>query len=176
MFGQGDQTFQTVADLVEAWRPSQDYGNESKFQNELSEYLDEHLNEQTGGGIGGLLGGGGGGSNYVVSRERGNSRGDVVVDDTVGIEMKRHFSNTQKKKLRGQLEDYADNYPYVIALACGIDDMDGWRELENKFTQNRGPAVGMNQTQFVFIDKRRENFGEPHDFNSGGGFGDIPGL
>ncbi|WP_436934097.1 hypothetical protein [Halovenus marina] len=174
MFGQDSQTYQTVVDLLEAWRPSQDYGHESKFQQELSEYLDEQLNSQTNSGFGDMLGGGG--SNYVVNRERGNSRGDVVVNDTVGVEMKRHFSNSQKKKLRGQLEDYADNYPYVIALACGIDDMDGWRELENKFTKNRGPGIGMNQTKFSFIVKRRENFGEPHNFGGGSGFGDIPGF
>ena len=172
MFGQDSQTYQRVVELIDAWRPSQDYGHESKFQNELSDFLDEHLNEQSGGPMGGIMGGGGG-SNHVVSRERGTSRGDVVVDDTVGIEMKRHFSNSQKRKLRGQLEDYGDNYPYVIALACGIDDIDGWRELENKLTQNRG--IGMDQTEFTFIVKRRENFGEPHDFG-GGGLGNIPGL
>ncbi|MFC7133750.1 MULTISPECIES: hypothetical protein [Salinibaculum] len=177
MFGQDDQTYQTVLNLVDAWRPSQDYGHESKFQNELAEFLEEQLNEQSGGGVLDMMaGGGGGGGNHVVSRERGTSRGDVVVDDIVGIEMKRHFSNSQKRKLRGQLEDYADNYPYVIALACGIDDMDGWREVENKLTQNRGPGIGMDQTQFTFIIKRRENFGEPHDLGGSGGFGDIPGL
>lgn len=166
MFGGGNQTYQTVVQLVEAWRPSQDYGHESKFQTELSDYLDEQLNQQGGGGMGDLLGGGGGGNNHVVSRERGTSRGDVVVDDVVGIEMKRHFSNSQKKKLRGQLEDYADNYPFVIALACGIDDMDGWRALENKFS---GRGMGLEQTEFAFIIKRRENFGEPHAFGGGGG-------
>ncbi|AQL41552.1 hypothetical protein BV210_01955 [Halorientalis sp. IM1011] len=172
MFGQGNQTYQTVVDLLHAWRPSQDYGHESKFQKELADFLEVELNEHSDGMMGGMLGGGGG-DNYVVSRERGNARGDVVVNDTVGIEMKRHFSNDQKRKLRGQLEDYADNYPYVIALACGIDDMDGWREVENKFAQGRG--MGMEQTEFTFLVKRRENFGEEHDF--GGGFdGGIPGI
>ncbi|WP_254768265.1 hypothetical protein [Salinilacihabitans rarus] len=176
MFGQGDQTYQKVVELVEAWRPSQDYGHEREFQKELANYLDKQLNEQTAGGMDDLLGEVGGGGNYVVYRERGASRGDVVVDDIVGIEMKRHFSNSQKKKLRGQLEDYADNYPYVIALACGIDDINGWRELENKFTQGRGMGIGMDQTQFTFIIKRRENFGEPHDFGGSGGFGDVFGI
>lgn len=173
MFGQDDQTYQKVIELVKAWRPSQDYGHESKFQKELSEFLDEELNRESEGMMGGMMGGGG--SNHVVSRERGNARGDVVIDDTVGIEMKRHFSNDQKRKLRGQLEDYADNYPEVIALTCGIDDMDGWREVENKFTQGRG--MGMDQTQFTFVIKHRENFGEKHDFGGGGGNGGgIPGI
>ena len=173
MFGQGNQTYQKVVDLVHAWRPSQDYGHESKFQKELAEFLDEQLNNQDSGMMGGIMGGGGG-DNYVVGRERGNARGDIVIDDTVGIEMKRHFSNSQKRKLRGQLEDYADNYPYVIALACGVDDMDGWREVENKFSRGRG--MGLNQTEFTFIIKSRDNFGDEHDFGRDDGFGDIPGL
>lgn len=173
MIGQGNQLYQEVIGLVEAWRPAEDYGHESKFQNDLSDFLDEELNRRQDGPMGGMLGGGGGG--HVVSRERGNSRGDVVVDDTVGIEMKRHFSNRQKKKLRGQLEDYADNYPYVIAVSCGIDDMDGWRELENKFARGRG--MGLDQTEFTFIIKDRENFGEDPDFRGGsGGVGDLFGF
>lgn len=109
MIGQGNDTYELVVNLVDAWRPSQNYGHESKFQKEVSEFLDEQLNKDIGGGMGDMMGGGG--PNYVVSRERGNSRGEVVINDTVGIEMKRHFSNSQKKKLRGQLVDYADNYP-----------------------------------------------------------------
>ena len=175
MIGNGNQTYQTVIELVEAWRPAKNYGHESKFQNDLSDFLDEELNKQNDSGMGDLMGGGGSGG-YVVSRERGNSRGDVVIDDTVGIEMKRYFSNDQKKKLRGQLEDYADNYPYVIALACGIDDMDGWRELENKFSNRGGMGMGMDQTEFTFIIKDRDNFGDPHDFGGGGGLGDLLGF
>lgn len=175
MFGQDNQTYQLVVNLVEAWNPSEDYGHESGFQNELEEFLDKQLNdEQSSSGMGGLMGGGG--RNYVVNREHGKPRGDVVVDDVVGIEMKRHFSNSRQNTLRGQLEKYAENYPYVIALTCGIDDTDGWRELENKFT-GRGLGMGMNQTEFTFIIKRRENFGESHNFGSGGGgLSDIPGL
>jgi hypothetical protein len=173
MFGRDEQTFRTVVDLLDAWRPSKDYRSESKFQNELAGFLDEQLNEQGQDAIGGLIGGAG--ENYVVSRERGKSNGDVVVDDTVGIELKRNFSNSQKHRLRGQLDSYADHYPYVIALACGIEDPDGWRDLENKKTQQR-MGIGMNQTEFRFIIKKRRNFGEPHDFGRDGGLGNIPGI
>lgn len=157
-----------VHDLVEQWIPSEEYSHERKYQSELQDYLDEALNQQSGGlGLG--MGAGGGG--HVVSTERGTSYGDVVVDDEVGIELKRNFSNSQKKKLRGQLEDYADNYDYVIACACGIEDMDGWRELENKFNnRNRGM---MDMTNFAFIIKRRENMGT--DPNRGGNDGGLFG-
>lgn len=107
-----------------------------------------------------------GGQSHAVSTERGTAYGDVVVDDTVGIELKRNFSNSQKRKLRGQLEDYGDNYDFVIACACGIEDTDGWREVENKFSQ--GQRGMMEMTEYRFIIKRRENFG--------GGSGQSGGL
>lgn len=151
-----------VYDLVDRWTPSQVYDHERKYQSELQEYLDEQLNESGGMGMG--LGGGGG--SHAVSTERGTSYGDVVVDDTVGIELKRNFSNSQKRKLRGQLEDYGDNYDFVIACTCGVEDTDGWREVENKFgRQQRGM---MDTTEFRFMIKRRENFGEDQGGNSGG--------
>jgi hypothetical protein len=160
-----------VLDLVKRWNPSEEYGHERKYQSELQDYLDEELNEQ-GGGMGLGMGGSGG---HVVSTEHGTAYGDVVVDDIVGVELKRNFSNDQKKKLRGQLEDYADSYDYVIACACGIDDMDGWRELENKFSnQQRGV---MDMTEFAFVVKRRDDMGSGHGGGDDGIFGgDSGGL
>lgn len=165
MYGEGQETFRTVLQLVEEWRPEKAYGHENKFQSELQDWLDTELNASRDS-----FGVGGGGS-YVVSTERGVSRGDVVVDDLVGIELKREFSNSQKKKLRGQLEDYADNYPFVIACACGIEDIDGWREIENKFTNQGGMGVGLQQqTEFAFVHKRQENYGADPGRGGGGGF------
>lgn len=167
--GIGSPLPRNVRDLVERWIPSQEYDHEKKYQSELQDYLDEALNRQSDT-FGFELGAGGGGG-HVVSTERGTSYGDVVIDDEVGIELKRNFSNSQKKKLRGQLEDYADSYNYVIACACGVDDMDGWRELENKFS-NRNRGV-MDMTEFAFVIKRRENMGG--NSNRGGNDGGLFG-
>ena len=159
MGGVGSQ----VWDLVQQWNPSQVYDHENKYQSELQEFLDEALNEGGGGmGLGLDMGGG----SHAVSTERGTSYGDVVVDDTVGIELKRNFSNSQKRKLRGQLEDYAENYDWVIACACGVEDTDGWREVEGKFGPNQRGVMDM--TEFRFIIKRRENFGTGNQSSGGG--------
>jgi hypothetical protein len=141
------------------------YDHERKYQSELQDYLDQALNESSGGmGMG--LGMGGGGS-HAVSTERGTSYGDVVVDDTVGVELKRNFSNSQKRKLRGQLEDYAENYDWVIACTCGVEDTDGWREVEGKFGPNQRGMMDM--TEFRFTIKRRENFGTDNSRQGDGG-------
>ena len=156
MFGGGDyQLFEEVVQAVDYWIPSKEYNHESKFQNELQEFLDNELNANSGG----IMGMGGGGRDRVVERESGRARADVVVDQTVGIEMKRELSNSQTKKLRGQIEEYLDEYPYVIICACGIQDMDGWRRLKNKYSGG-GMGLGMDTGEVVFIEKDPANYGQ----------------
>ena len=103
-----------------------------------------------------------------VSKEHGKSKADIAVDDSVGIEMKRELSNSQTKKLRGQIEDYLDNYSYVIVLAWGIKDKDGWRKLKNKYQGQQGFDGG----QVEFIWKKKESYGkELNESQNQGSFG-----
>lgn len=156
MFG-GDQLFSEVVDHVERWRPAKAYGHERKFQSELQEYLDEELNSQQSGlGMGG-------GDDHVVATEHGRDRADVAVDDTIAIELKRNLTNSQVKKLRGQIETFREQYEYVIVCSCGIDNMDGWRELKNRY-EGGGGVLG--QSTISFVHKRRENYGEDPGGNS----------
>lgn len=174
MFGAGGadhQLAKTVVDHVDRWRPKKKYRSETKFQNDLQEWLDTQLNEsQSGGMLGGGLGMGGQ-EPIPVRREYGRANADVAVGDDIGIELKRKFSNSQKKKLRGQIEEYLDEFPFVIAVACGISDMDGWRDLQNKY-QQQGMGLGMGQSgQVWFVHKREGRFGEdPGDSGAGGFF------
>lgn len=95
----------------------------------------------------------------VVEREHGNVNGDVVVNGEIGVEMKRDFSNSQGKKLRGQIEEYQKEYSHVIALACGIDDMDGWRRLKNDYENQAGMGMNPDDAPVRFIHKRKSNYG-----------------
>lgn len=126
-----------------------------KFQDELQDFLDESLN--SGGDA--LRGNQ---RDIPVSKEHGKSDADIAIDDTVGIEMKRDLSNSQTKKLRGQIDVYLKNYDYVIVLACGVKGKDGWRELKNEFQGNRGFDSG----QVEFIWKKKENYGRDQFDNS----------
>lgn len=163
MFGGGGQVFEKTVRAIEAWIPEKKYRSESKFQNDLQEFLDSELNSG-----GGLLGGGG--SSHQVGRERGSSRVDVSVDDVVGIEIKRNLSNSQVDRLIGQIDKQRDEFDYLVVVACGINDMDGWRRLENKFGSKEGLGIGgglgMDQKAPVeLIYKKKENFGkDPSEF------------
>lgn len=82
MSGGQQDTFRTVVQLLEEWRPREAYGHEREFQSELQDYLEDRLNNERSGGIGAMVGGA---KNFVASTECGTSRGDVVVDDVVGF-------------------------------------------------------------------------------------------
>lgn len=168
MIGGGDQLFRKVKKSVERWNPSKAYGHERKFQSELQDFLDSQLNDQPSGGVLALDSSG---EDHVVSTERGISNADLAIDDDVGVEMKRNLTNSQIKKLRGQIEDYLDNYQYVIICACGIEDMDGWRDLKNKYEGTQG-GLGMAQPQkVVFVHKRKDQYGsDQRDERRGGLF------
>jgi hypothetical protein len=176
MMGGDHQLFQDVLDLVAFWIPQRAYGHERKFQSELQEFLNYELNDA--GGADPLALDASGRHEHVVSTEHGKSYADVVVDDSVGIELKRDLSNSQTKKLRGQIEDYLDNYPFVIVCACGIDDMDGWRDLKNEYEGSQGMGLGLEQGgEVAFVHKKRENYGkDPDDVRGGGGLFGGGGL
>lgn len=151
--GSNQQLARAVATAIEEWTPSEAYDHESKFQNELQEYLDKRLNTNRGMMVGGN-------KETVVEREHGNVNGDVVVNGDIGIELKRDLTNSQTKKLRGQIEEYRKEYTHVIALACGIQDMDGWRKLKNDYENQAGMGMEFDKAPVKFIHKRKENYGQ----------------
>ena len=146
------QLARDVVSAIEEWTPSEAYDHESKFQNELQEYLDHRLNANNN-----MMHDAG--KEIIVEREHGNVNGDVVVNGNIGIEMKRDLTNSQTKKLRGQIEEYKKEYTHVIALACGIDDMDGWRKLKNDYENQMGMDMNPDNAPVKFIHKSKSNYG-----------------
>jgi len=146
------QLARDVVSAIEEWTPSEAYDHESKFQNELQEYLDHRLNANNNMMLDA-------GKEIIVEREHGNVNGDVVVNGNIGIEMKRDLTNSQTKKLRGQIEEYKKEYTHVIALACGIDDMDGWRKLKNDYENQMGMDMNPDNAPVKFIHKSKSNYG-----------------
>lgn len=155
----GQDTADRTLQLVRDWNPREAYGHEREFQKELSEYLDEQLNQ--GNTTGSFES-----HDYVVSREHGRSNGDVVVDDSVGIELKRDLSNSQTKKLDGQIRSYRKEYDFVIVCACGIDDMSGWRRLKNNYRNQGLNSLDQQTAPVEFVHKKKEHFGNSGTSNS----------
>jgi hypothetical protein len=159
-----------VVRYVEDWIPERSYRSESKFQNDLQDYLDYRVNESGGVGLG-LRGS----KQVPVKREHGSVNADVAVGEEVGIEIKRNFTNSKKHRLSGQITDYRKEYSCVVVVACGITDMDGWRELQNEYGGAAG--FGMNQGDVHFVHKRKDHFGkDPSDVRQDSGLFGGEGL
>jgi hypothetical protein len=155
------QKFDEVVRISKEWTPQENHDHEAHFRNELLEYLNERLNESQSGGLG--LGQS---QKDVVERESGGDNVDISVNDAIAIEMKRDFTNSQAKKLRGQIESYLRNYNYLIVCACGVKQTDQWHKLEKEYGGQQG--FGMNNSEIVFIRKEKENFGGSHGGQDGG--------
>lgn len=147
-----------VLRLVEEWTPTEAYDRETEFQKELAEYLDQRLNEDSSTGVEQT-------KDHVVEREHGRVNGDVVVNDSIGIELKRDLSNSQTKKLDGQIRAYCKEYDFVIACACGIEDMSGWRRLKNDYQSQDIGTIQQDYTPVEFVHKKKEKFGNTTETN-----------
>lgn len=146
-----------VLQYVNQWVPKKSYTKEHGFQTDLQEFLDSRLNESSAGM--GLLEAGNNRRSLPVKREHGSVNADVAIADEVGIELKRDFTNSQKHRLSGQITDYKKEFPFIIVVACGISDIDGWRELQNEY-ENNTMAIGMNQSEVHFVHKQKQHFGK----------------
>ena len=166
-----DQLARQVVSAIEEWTPSEAYDHESKFQNELQEYLDLRLNSEDNMMMGHN-------EDIVVEREHGTANGDVVVNGAIGIEMKRNLSNSQTNTLRGQIENYQKSYTHVIVVACGIEDMDGWRKLKNDY-ESQPIGMGSESAPVKFIHKQKSNYGSgdsADNYSMAGGSNSADGV
>lgn len=138
--------------LVEDWVPTEEYDREYDYQQELQQYLDTQLN--SGGDMMGQQ------STHVVDTEHGQQNADIAIDDTVAIELKRNLTNSDTKKLRGQIDAYQREYDGVIACACGVDDMSGWRRLQKDFADDpMDMGMDPNTAPVRFVHKPRSEMG-----------------
>lgn len=165
-----------VLTYIEEWVPD-DHSNEYGFQEELREYLDVQLNESGNSrgpvGLGDEMR-----DQFPVRKEYGKSQADVAVGDTVGIEMKHNLTNGRINELSGQIRKYKKEFPCVVVVACGIDHIGGWRELQNEYSGVSTVGMQMNEGKVHFIHKKEEHFGkDPSEVREDeGGFLDGGGL
>lgn len=146
-------------ELVKDWIPEEEYDREYDYQQDLQQYLDAKLNS------GGMMGQQ---STHVVETEHGQQNADIAVDDTVAIELKQDLTNSNTKKLRGQIDAYQREYDGVIACACGINDMSGWRRLQKDFADDpMDMGMDPNTAPVRFVHKPTSEMGAQQSGNTG---------
>jgi len=145
MFGNEPPLDDLVESIVRDWQPRQRYGREHEYKTDLEGYLETELNAPDPE------------PPYAVATNRSRSACDIVVDDTVGVELKRNPDSAAVDRLRGELETYLDRYAVVIVCACGIDDASAWQRLEREYNSGGGGGLlglGGSDSPVVFVTKR----------------------
>lgn len=109
--------FDECVGLVRKWQPSQKYSNESKYRDDLMDFLHERLNKSDT-----LL--------FVnrdvrIKKEDGRGLCDIGIGNSqVGIELKKDLkSKSQINRLQGQIEDYEEYYGegVIVVLVGNVD-------------------------------------------------------
>ncbi len=109
--------FDECVGLVREWQPKQKYPNESKYRDDLMDFLHEGLNKSDT-----LLFGN---RDVKIKKEEGRGLCDIGIGNRqVGIELKKDLkSKSQINRLQDQIEDYEEYYEegIIVVLAyCKI--------------------------------------------------------
>jgi len=134
MFGGGPD----IVGLVEQWQPEKWYQSEKKFENDLAEYLRQNTGRQT------------------KVRTQGRSNIDILVNDQIGIELKRKLTPSKVDRLMGQLGRY--EFTTAIVPVCGTSE-NAWEELVQRTQQ--GPGMGFDQQQEIIPIRKERNDPNP---------------
>ena len=149
-----------VLRLVDAWTPSAEYRNRSKFRDDLRAYLEDHLNDPEKAMYGRHRA-------HTIRAESGNYGADLSVDEAIGIVLEHEVDEVGA--LRGRVLDCLGRYPLVIVCACGFDETDGWNGLKRELDDSESTA----DSTIRFVEK----FSESRTFRGGddGGDGGLSG-
>ncbi|PTD94874.1 hypothetical protein C9439_00085 [archaeon SCG-AAA382B04] len=150
--------YDKVLKIVENWCPSKSYSHERRFQNELRDYLSERLNSPNQG-FGGLQKK----RNIPVETEKGREiKADILVDETVPIEVKRNLKRRHYRGLDSELSDYLKEFNQVILVICGVEREQILEKIKSKWESTR-PGLSPTQGKVDVVVKRKENFGKGND-------------
>lgn len=138
MFGGGPD----IVGLVDRWRPEKWYRSEKKFENDLADYLRQNTGQQT------------------TVRTQGRSNIDILVNDQIGVELKRKLTPSKVDRLMGQLGRY--EFSTVIVPVCGASE-NAWEDLVQRTQQETG--MGFGQQQEIIPIRKEKN--DPTNGGSG---------
>jgi len=145
-----DTLFNDVIHIINHWNPKSKYPNETKYRDELLEYIRDGLNSNNS--MFGI-------SRGRVSVKKEDSRGlcDIGIDRRIGIELKKDLkSKAQVNRLIGQIVNYKRDYQDIIILLVGDTNKEALENLKDDLSDlNRGdnPYSLSQQHRIKIINK-----------------------
>jgi len=151
MLGQGP--FETAIQLVRNHQPRRWYDDEREFRKDLASYLDGKMNCRPYQEF----------PHDLLSRKL-----DIELQFSqhrnIAIELKRDFDRRSFNELSGQLDQYSKVWNYIIVCSYGISNEEEWAEIQ----RNKAGGGWFNQTNIVFVPKRKPNQRQRRQNSRGG--------
>ena len=117
-----------IEDIIRKWVPDRRYNSEEGYQVELSSLLKHKYG-------------------FKVQNEVGSTRIDILVNDTIPIELKKNPKRGDFDRLSGQIIRNIDAYGKLIVVICQLETQELYMEYENSL-KNR-----YSSGELIFIVK-----------------------
>ena len=109
-----DTQIQSLEEIIQNWVPARRYKTEEGYQTELRTVL-EHKYE------------------YIVQDEAGPTQVDILVNDSIPIELKKNPKRDDFDRLSGQVDRNIELYGKIIVVICQLETRDLFIEYKNRF-------------------------------------------
>ena len=106
-----NKEFETVISKISEWQPQRKRISEEGYKIELRAFL-----EQQG---------------FNVQEEKGESNIDLLVNNSIAVEMKKDPSLSEYDRLIGQMARHLMNYKFLIVVICNFSNKDKYNTFTN---------------------------------------------
>ncbi|MHC1708900.1 MAG: hypothetical protein AB9819_00615 [Methanomassiliicoccales archaeon] len=97
---------------IETWTPRMRYPSEGEYRIDLAGYLEK--------------------LDYSTRMEEGSTLADILVNDSIPIEMKKDPKGSEYDRALAQVINHFEAHGSVIAVICGVSRLDMFEDFKNK--------------------------------------------
>jgi len=155
--------FDDVINIIEDWKPNEDYPNENNYRDDLMKFLRNELNKPNSLALGQP-------ERITIKKDAGRGYCDIVVDNRIGIELKKDLRRKKDvDRLSGQLLDYKKEYEDIIIVLVGETNDEWLDKLYDKIDDIKGEqGIGLmsQNPRIEVIDKGFKDNDEDDKCNS----------
>ncbi|QYZ79258.1 hypothetical protein E2N92_07315 [Methanofollis formosanus] len=145
-----DDLFGDTIGAINRWTPEKNYRKEDGYRDDLIQYLRERLNQESPFSN----------RKVTIQPESGRSLCDIVVDRSIGIELKKDLKEKAKvDRALGQLHRYWGQYHDIIIVLVGNTDPNKYDDLREQISDfvDRNGDYSFNPKKIRVIDKTPKN-------------------
>jgi hypothetical protein len=134
----GEDNFDFIGRLINAWNPKKEYQNETEYRDDLLDFLRQSSQKPEG-----LFGTS---KKLTFLKEDGRSLADIALGKEIGIELKKDLrKQSDIDRLLGQLNRHRREYRDMIIVLVGKTQDEAFEKLKKE----RNILVNSNENSFL---------------------------